>query len=213
MAAVRFTEASLWSATVGNPYVGILVTYLAAIVALITFALRRSVRTRYSQQTGNHVHVMLWRGATLVSFASTWFYMIHYLFWSYNAFLERVRLTGGLVTTMPQCNITGTQGGILCARIKLIAILLRMADWLRDTSLFQEAWLFVVATEKRWWWSVDVCAFTVAPWALFLYVEGMLSFCSIRQILMLTLSRILRRQTEIDTPSMDVYAHWADGRH
>lgn len=180
MAAVRFTDASVWSATVGNPYVGILVAYLAAIVALVTFALRRSVRTSYSQQAGNHVHVTLWRVATLISFASTWFYMIRYLFWSYDAFLERVRLTGGLVTAMPQCNIAGTQGGILCARVKLIAVLLRMADWLRDTSLFQEAWLYVVATEKRWWWSAEVCAFTVAPWALFLYVEGMLSFCSIQ---------------------------------
>lgn len=97
--------------------------------------------------------------------------MIRYLLWSYDAFLERVRLTGGLVTAMPECVIGGEQA-LACARLRATALLLRMGDWLRDTSLFKEAWLYVVANEQRWWWSAEVCAFTVAPWALFLYVEG-----------------------------------------
>jgi hypothetical protein len=93
--------------------------------------------------------------------------MISYLFWSYAAYLDRIRLTGGEITTIPDC---GTD--FLCHEKVVAAKLLRISSWLQDTSLFREAWLHVVSGDLNWWWSVEVCIFTVGFWALHLRGSG-----------------------------------------
>lgn len=44
--------------------------------------------------------------------------------------------------------------------------------WLESSSLFQEAWEHVCATPERWWWSSQLCLFTVATFTPFLFIEG-----------------------------------------
>lgn len=44
--------------------------------------------------------------------------------------------------------------------------------WLKETSLFKQAWEFVCATPERWWISSQLCTFTGGLWTAFLFVEG-----------------------------------------
>ncbi|KAL8283870.1 hypothetical protein RQP46_005302 [Phenoliferia psychrophenolica] len=46
--------------------------------------------------------------------------------------------------------------------------------WLRDTSLFVEAWGRVCETAKRWWWSEQLCGWTAGPFTVFLERESRL---------------------------------------
>ena len=93
--------------------------------------------------------------------------MLSYLFWSYAAYLDRVQLTGGELPSIPSCN-----GGLRCAELVLTAKLMRASCWLRDTSLFEEAWLHVVTGRLNWWWSLEICSFTVGFWALHTRLYG-----------------------------------------
>ncbi|KAF8167293.1 hypothetical protein B0H34DRAFT_9990 [Crassisporium funariophilum] len=51
-------------------------------------------------------------------------------------------------------------------------LLLRVASWLMDTSLFEEAWALVCFQPVNWWWSEQLCLFTVGAWTVFLAIEG-----------------------------------------
>lgn len=53
------------------------------------------------------------------------------------------------------------------------AKLLRVSSWLRETSLFKEAWLHVVNSKVNWWWSVEICTFCVGVMALQFRQQGM----------------------------------------
>lgn len=49
-----------------------------------------------------------------------------------------------------------------------------IAQWLEATSLFQEAWLQVCKTTTAWWWSEQLCAWTVGPLTIFMAIEGVI---------------------------------------
>lgn len=95
--------------------------------------------------------------------------MISYLHWSYGAFLGRVFLTGDGLASVPDC---GQEPSLACHLNRATAQVLRITQWLKHTSLFQEAWLHVVTGNLNWWWSVEVCTFTVGVWAVYLRVQG-----------------------------------------
>jgi len=44
--------------------------------------------------------------------------------------------------------------------------------WLKETSLFKQAWEYVCATPERWWISSQLCTFTGGLWTAFLFAEG-----------------------------------------
>src|SRR6266404_2523969 len=50
--------------------------------------------------------------------------------------------------------------------------LVRVANWLRDTALFEQAWTIVCDGPLRWWWSEQLCLFTVGFWTVFLLTTG-----------------------------------------
>ncbi|GAA5880629.1 hypothetical protein JCM3774_000558 [Rhodotorula dairenensis] len=52
------------------------------------------------------------------------------------------------------------------------AALYTTAQWLADVSLFQEAWGYVCDGAERWWWSQQLCQWTVGPLTLLLATEG-----------------------------------------
>jgi len=51
-------------------------------------------------------------------------------------------------------------------------ILVRVANWLRSTALFEQAWTIVCDGPLRWWWSEQLCLFTVGFWTVFLQTKG-----------------------------------------
>lgn len=52
--------------------------------------------------------------------------------------------------------------------------LVRFADWLVHTGLFEQAWAAVCFGESpwSWWWSQQLCLFTAGAWTVLLTVEG-----------------------------------------
>ncbi|KAJ7717704.1 hypothetical protein B0H16DRAFT_1897835 [Mycena metata] len=47
-----------------------------------------------------------------------------------------------------------------------------MSQWLLNTSLFEQAWAHVCFGKANWWWSQQLCLFTVGAWTIFLSIEG-----------------------------------------
>ncbi|KAJ3572017.1 hypothetical protein NP233_g3362 [Leucocoprinus birnbaumii] len=45
-------------------------------------------------------------------------------------------------------------------------------QWLQSTSLFHEAWSYVSADSKRWWWSHILCSWTAGSLTVFLLTEA-----------------------------------------
>jgi hypothetical protein len=48
----------------------------------------------------------------------------------------------------------------------------RLTDWLKGTELFEQAWKIVCAGPVNWWWSEQLCLFTVGAWTVFLSAQG-----------------------------------------
>ncbi|TFK26073.1 hypothetical protein FA15DRAFT_734241 [Coprinopsis marcescibilis] len=48
----------------------------------------------------------------------------------------------------------------------------RMSNWLVNSTLFEEAWGYVCVGSMNWWWSEQLCLFTVGAWTAFLYEQG-----------------------------------------
>ncbi|GAA6020942.1 hypothetical protein JCM10207_003196 [Rhodosporidiobolus poonsookiae] len=81
----------------------------------------------------------------LASVGSTWTYMLRYF---QRSFLDSAARAG-----VPAAEYTSQA-------------------WLRDVSLFHEAWGYVCANPYRWWWSEQLCLWTVGPLTILLAVEG-----------------------------------------
>ncbi|KAL1745086.1 hypothetical protein HDZ31DRAFT_37172 [Schizophyllum fasciatum] len=83
------------------------------------------------------------------SFGYTWFYMFKFMRWSYIDYAART--------------------GASAAKINLAQV----ADWLVNTSLFEQAWMAVsFGYPLRWWISEQLCIFTAGAWTIFLTTEG-----------------------------------------
>lgn len=80
-----------------------------------------------------------------VSLATTWYYMFCYFRWSYLDW----------ASTQPLHDSTD----------------LRLGQWLRDTSLFKQAWASTVRTPLRTWWSLQIFGFC-AIWSIILAVQA-----------------------------------------
>jgi len=88
-------------------------------------------------------------GLALASFAHTWYYMFSFMQWS---FVEYER-------SVPGSSVGPT-------------LLVRVANWLMNTALFEQAWKIVCDGPLRWWWSEQLCFFTVGFWTILLLTKG-----------------------------------------
>ena len=52
------------------------------------------------------------------------------------------------------------------------SLLSRLTNWLVGTGLFEQAWAAVSFGRMNWWWSEQLCLFTVGAWTTFLATEG-----------------------------------------
>ncbi|TEB20283.1 hypothetical protein FA13DRAFT_1801065 [Coprinellus micaceus] len=94
------------------------------------------------------VSVQVFAALTLASFAHTWFYMFKYMAGSFQAY----ELSLSVNASSP--------------------FAVRLTSWLRDTSLFEEAWYAVCEGRLNWLWSEQLCLFTAGVWTVMLWVEG-----------------------------------------
>lgn len=51
-------------------------------------------------------------------------------------------------------------------------LLNRVTEWLLNTAMFEQAWFVVCAGPMNWWWSEQICLYTVGAWTIFLVVQG-----------------------------------------
>ncbi|KAK7052425.1 hypothetical protein R3P38DRAFT_1644804 [Favolaschia claudopus] len=86
----------------------------------------------------------------LASFAHTWFYMFKFMAWSFR----------------------NHEHSIAPEQSQTPALMQRIASWLVNTSLFEQAWASVCFGNVNWWWSQQLCLFTVGAWTIFLSIEG-----------------------------------------
>jgi hypothetical protein len=134
----------------------ILAFYLALAVFL-TSAVLRDIVLRADRNSGSSVwkpnrsKVFLFGLLAVNSLATTWYYMFSFFAYSYHNWACDHGLNDGAPV-----NVT----------------LRNLELWLRETTLFKDAWGAVVATPHRYWWSGQVFLWTTA-WSLFLGIMGM----------------------------------------
>ncbi|CAO1636683.1 unnamed protein product [Sympodiomycopsis kandeliae] len=157
-----------------HPQLLILYSYFLLIGFLLYRVLTRSILSGV-QDRWDHVkdarrkEVVLWSVLALVSLGSTWTYMIKYFIRSYSDWFEKANLSSYGIPALPVCP---ARFGLSGCHISLAATYFqRFSQWLSNTSLFTEAWLLVVSNEANWWWSLEVCLYTVGPWTVFLHTQ------------------------------------------
>jgi hypothetical protein len=82
------------------------------------------------------------------SFAHTWYYMFRFMEWSLHNYESKVK-------TNYNSSFVG-----------------RLSNWLVNTALFEQAWRTVCFGVSNWWWSQQLCSYTVGAWTIFIFVEG-----------------------------------------
>ncbi|KAF9459621.1 hypothetical protein BDZ94DRAFT_1324675 [Collybia nuda] len=123
---------------------GVFTSYFLIIITLFTIILRSIPKA------GNGVNrrkTWLFRFLTLGSLAHTWLYMFKFMAWSFDNYES---LNPTTISSAP---------------------LERLTSWLLNTSLFEQAWAAVCFGPINWWWSEQLCVYTVI-WTLFLVIEG-----------------------------------------
>ncbi|KAJ7094448.1 hypothetical protein B0H15DRAFT_829629 [Mycena belliarum] len=114
-----------------------------SIIAGLLVVIWRSLPLR-AQSVDSRAYVFV--ALALASFAHTWFYMFGFMAWSFADYERAKNLPEGLLE--------------------------RLSRWLLDTSLFEQAWASVCFGEVNWWWSQQLCLFTVGTWTIFMATEG-----------------------------------------
>lgn len=126
-----------------RPY-GIFVTYMSTCLALAVFIilklfentekLHASTPSRLPQRK----HVLVFAVLASCSLFSTWSFMFRYFQWSYDNWLT--------VRSQHDLDLSAKHWGL----------------WLKETSLFREAWESVIIGHNRYWWSHQIFFFASA---------------------------------------------------
>ncbi|CAO1614086.1 unnamed protein product [Parajaminaea phylloscopi] len=157
-----------------HPQLLVLYTYFAVIAWLLHKVIFKSVLAdKLSPDRTRLPEVLTWTALAAVSLGSTWTHMLRYFARSYSDWLLRADLTSYGIPALPACaEATSWSTLVDPCHISLAAThFQRWSTWLSNTSLFAESWLLVVSNSANWWWSAEVCLFTVAAWAAFLQTQ------------------------------------------
>ncbi|GLB38778.1 hypothetical protein LshimejAT787_0506430 [Lyophyllum shimeji] len=124
-------------------------SYFLIIIGLFAFILRSLGNWRLPQRTDRQITTCwIFAFLTLASLAHTWLHMFRFLAWSFNTY------ESNLPSGSPR------------------PVLTRLTSWLIDTSLFEQAWAAVCFGPFNWWWSQQLCLYTVGAWTVFLATKG-----------------------------------------
>ncbi|KAF7304301.1 hypothetical protein HMN09_00831900 [Mycena chlorophos] len=112
----------------------VFVSYFAVIAVLFSvIASDLLARARALQSVPKGAYGFL--ALAVGSFAHTWFYMFKFMAWSFADYEASTTPSGNLLQ--------------------------RISHWLLDTSLFEQAWARVCFGTMNWWWSQQLCLYTV----------------------------------------------------
>jgi len=123
----------------------IFVSYFLLIIGL--FCLIVANLPRSNRQNGIPVAVYIFGVLAVVSFVHTWYYMLGFMTWSFRNFEKSSSIQSDVFYE-------------------------RLTNWLRGTRLFQQAWGLVCTGPLNWWWSEQLCLFTVGAWTIFVSAQG-----------------------------------------
>ncbi|KAJ6617537.1 hypothetical protein B0H10DRAFT_2164393 [Mycena sp. CBHHK59/15] len=132
---------------------GVFCSYFSIIIALFGLLCKSLFVGSHSGET---YRVYVFVALTAASFGHTWF-----LFCS-KSFRPVFMIMQWSFTNYENLNTTVSNGYILS----------RMSRWLIDTSLFEQAWARVCFGAVNWWWSQQLCLYTVGAWTILLATEG-----------------------------------------
>ncbi|KAJ7713155.1 hypothetical protein B0H16DRAFT_1811366 [Mycena metata] len=124
--------------------VSVFCSYFSIIASLFSLI----ARSLSSQNWGGRVYVFI--ALAFASFVHTWFCKFPFAF-------------GGIFTDYEQSARATISTGLTVERI---------SQWLLNTSLYKQAWAHVCFGKANWWWSQQLCLFTVGTWTIFLSDEG-----------------------------------------
>ncbi|KNZ78368.1 hypothetical protein J132_01021 [Termitomyces sp. J132] len=125
----------------------IFTSYFAIIIALFVLILTRlyDSPSRHERRRTRWVFKLLAIG----SLAHTWRHMFSFLVWSFRSYEDSL---GQETSGLPKMT--------------------RLTSWLIGSSLFEQAWAAVCFGPFNWWWSQQLCLYTVGAWTVFLVVKG-----------------------------------------
>ncbi|KAG8998794.1 hypothetical protein FRB94_006642 [Tulasnella sp. JGI-2019a] len=134
-----------------------LVGYLTTISVLFGFIISKlpNLRSRTPQRDPRKTGTAVFGVLTVAALLHTWFYMFRFMAWSFRDYEARKHSITGVITDSPAN-----------------WVLDRMADWVYETALFEQAWEIVCRGRVNWWWSEQLCIFTAGAWTLFLFTES-----------------------------------------
>lgn len=123
---------------------GIFVSYMCTCLALTVFVIVKLFDKTEKLHAANPLrlpqrkHVLLFAVLAAASLLSTWSFMFQYFRWSYDNWLT-VRSQHNLDPSVKHWEL-----------------------WLKETSLFREAWVSVIIGQNRYWWSHQIFYFASA---------------------------------------------------
>lgn len=127
----------------------------AKSISVICSQQRASSRRNGPASSAQRRAIVVFSVLASLSLATTWYHMFRYFEWSYDqwAIAQASGVGAGDITS------TG----------------LRLGEWLRDTSLFKQAWASTLETGPRAWWSLQIFGFC-ANWSVLLAAQGELGY-------------------------------------
>ncbi|KAK0667827.1 hypothetical protein QBC41DRAFT_132694 [Cercophora samala] len=125
----------------------ILASYMvtAAVLTIRCIGIVRRHPTQKAKRSA--ASLALFGSLAAISLATTWSYMFGYFRWSYFDWAANAA---------PNATADGE---------------LHLGEWLRDTSLFKQAWFFALETPARAWWTLQIFGFC-AIWSVMLSVQA-----------------------------------------
>lgn len=138
--------------------IGILAGYLLACAGLTAYCIgmtwKRGSSPRSTIDQRRRNAIVVFSALAALSLATTWYHMFCFFPWSYREW-ETPRAAAGPLSV--------DRDGLY------------LGDWLRDTTLFKQAWVSTLETPLRAWWSTQIFGFC-AIWSVMLAAQGMLNF-------------------------------------
>lgn len=133
-------------------FTGYMITAAALTYTCISILLSSGIagRRQAKNNAPRPLAILLFSLLAALSLATTWYHMFRYFRWSYLDWAE--------VHVLPWGDLDPSAGPYF-------------GSWLRDTSLFRQAWASTLETPARAWWSLQIFGFC-AHWSVMLALQA-----------------------------------------
>lgn len=111
------------------------------------------------RQSNREKHMQIFAILAVLSLAMTWYHMLQYFALSYRVWAHEMD------EPLP-LTLWGENGYFAFGTLRLA-----LGRWLKDTSLFEDAWEIVIERSSRYWWSQQIFL-GAAAWSVFVGIEG-----------------------------------------